>query len=678
MKLIFQKIFTIIIASFIGLNVFGQQLPPKSEILSKMKLVNEYWISQNPNPGNNQWARAVYFAGNTEFYKMYKKSLYHQYSTLWANNSGWGLNGGSLTRNADNQTCGQTYIDLYQLDSEKQENKIAAIKTSIDNMVNSAKKDDWWWIDAMFMSMPVFTRFGVMNNDSVYFEKMYKLYKHTKDTLGLYNSSKGLWYRDVNFKPPYATKNGEDSFWSRGNGWVFGAHARVLELLPQNNSHRAEFIQTFQEMAAALKLRQRSDGFWNPSLEDPNEFTGPETSGTAFFTYGLAWGINNNLLDSATYYPVLLSAWNGLTSTAVQSNGFLGYVQGVGAAPAFAPITSTQDFGVGAFLLAGTEILKLTSGEMPVPSNFFTTGMKVVDENHISVKFSKKIDNLTSLKPENYAINNGVNVISVSKSNNDSTVILSIISLSLGAYQLQVSNVVSSDGSQMDSSETLSFSYSNIVAVTASGFQSGTSNTPDKTLDFDFSTRWSCDGAGQWIMYDLGEVKLVNSVDVAFFSGNTRKAFFSINLSETLTDSVQVFDGASSGKSANLENYDFTDQKARYVKIIGYGNSQSTWNSITETRINCTSLNSGVKNTTQNSLKIYPNPIKGNSFKISVENTSQAYVTIKDLTGKILFDKNVQPVNSEINISGLSLSKGIYFVSVSSNNVQRTSLLISE
>ena len=678
MRPISNKIFTLIIASFVGLSVFAQQLPPKTEIVSKMKLVNEYWISQNPSPGNNQWARAVYFAGNTEFYKIYPKLQYLQYSTLWANNSGWGLNGGSLTRNADNQTCGQTYIDLYLLDSEKQENKIAAIKTSINNMVNSTKKDDWWWIDAMFMSMPVFTRFGIMNNDSLYFEKMYKLYKHTKDTLGLYNYAKGLWYRDVSFKPPYATKNGEDSFWSRGNGWVFGAHARVLELLPKDNSHRAEFIQTFQEMAAALKLRQRTDGFWNPSLEDPNEFTGPETSGTSFFTYGLAWGINNNLLDSATYYPVLLKAWSGLTSTAVQSNGFLGYVQGVGAAPAFAPITSTQDFGVGAFLLAGIEILKLTSGKMPVPSNFFTTGMKVIDENHINVKFSKKIDNSSSINPENYIINNGVTVVSVTKGDNDSTAILSITGLSFGAYQLQVSNVTSADGSQMDSSETLSFSYSNIVAVTASGFQLGTSNTPDKTLDFDFSTRWSCDGAGQWIMYDLGEVKQVNSVDIAFYSGNTRKAFFSINLSENLTDSVQVFDGASSGKTTSLENYDFTDQKARYVKIIGYGNSQSTWNSITETRINTTSLNSGVKNTFQNSLKIYPNPIKGNSFKITVENENQTNVTIKDLSGKVLYEKNIQPTNSEIYISGLSLNKGIYFVSVSSNDVQRTSLLISE
>ncbi|MDP4271746.1 MAG: glycoside hydrolase family 88 protein, partial [Bacteroidota bacterium] len=335
-----KRLYSFIGALLLSASLLAQTLPSKQEIISSMKSVNNYWIEQNTDPGNNQWARAVYFTGNMDFYKIYPKDTYLNYSTLWANNNSWALNGGTSTRSADNQICGQTYIDLYNLDPLKPASKISSIKTSVDNMVNSTTINDWWWIDALNMAMPVFTRLGVMYNNTGYFNKMYDLYSYTKVTLGLYNSAKGLWYRDASFKPPYKTTNGYESYWARGNGWVLSAHARVLQMLTLTDPHRTEYIETFQNMAAALKDRQRSDGFWNVSLDDPNEYGGPETSGTAMFTYGMAWGINNGLLDSATYYPVVVKAWNALTSVAVQSNGFLGYVQGVGSSPASSqPVT---------------------------------------------------------------------------------------------------------------------------------------------------------------------------------------------------------------------------------------------------------------------------------------------------------------------------------------------------
>src|SRR5665647_1255320 len=140
-----------------SLNAYSQQLPTKSEVIGKMKLVNDYWISQNANPGNNQWARAAYFTGNMDFYKIYPKDAYLQYANLWANNNGWGLNGGTSTRNADNQICGQVYIDLFNMDAIKDSSKIRAVKTSVDYMVNSTKSDDWWWIDALYMACLLYT-----------------------------------------------------------------------------------------------------------------------------------------------------------------------------------------------------------------------------------------------------------------------------------------------------------------------------------------------------------------------------------------------------------------------------------------------------------------------------------------------------------------------------------------
>jgi rhamnogalacturonyl hydrolase YesR len=651
-------------------SVFAQTLPTKTEIVNKLKLVNDYWISQNASPGNNQWARAVYFTGNMDFYKIYPKDAYVQYATLWANNSGWGLNTGNSTRNADNQICGQTYIDLYNLDAVKVPSKINAIKTSVDYMVSGTKADDWSWVDALNMAMPVFARLGVMYNDTAYFQRMYELYTNTKVARGLFNTSVGLWYRDENYKPPYKTLNGEDSYWSRGNGWAIAAEVRVLQLLPQNYSHRAEFVENIQLMAAALKDRQRPDGFWNPSLNDANEYNGPETSGTALFTYGIAWGINNNILDSATYYPVVVKAWNGLATTAVQSTGFLGYVQPVGAGPAYAAATSTQDFGVGAFLLAGTEVQKLATGVLPVPTNFSMKSVKVVDKTHIRVAFSKKIDTSTSLATANYSINNGITVSVVNKGDNDSTTILTINQLSNAAYQLQINNIKSADGSPVENGETKTFVYTGIAAVTASGFEPGTSNTADKTLDYDFASRWSCDGKGQWILYDLGEIKQISSVDIAFFNGNSRKGIFSMYLSTNLTDSVQVFNGMSSGRSAALENYDFTDQPARYIKIIGGGNTQSTWNSITETRINWTNLASGIHSVRQNKLKIYPNPMQGNDLNISLATAASDnhQLVISDMCGKTVYSQTLKPASETLKVSNLKLAAGAYTVLLGSES----------
>jgi len=655
-----------------SLNSYSQQLPSKTEIISKMKLVNEYWISQNSNPGNNQWARAAYFTGNMDFYKVYPKESYLQYSNQWANNNVWGLNGGISTRNADNQICGQVYIDLYNLDPVKVPSKIAAIRTSIDNMVYGTKSDDWWWIDALYMAMPVFSRLGVLTNDSVYFNRMYDIYYNNKVTRGLYNTTENLWYRDESYKPPYATKNGEDSYWSRGNGWVFAAYVRVLQLLPLNDSHRPEYIRIFQQMAAALKDRQRADGFWNPSLDDANEFTGPETSGTAFYTYGMAWGINNGMLDSTTYFPAMAKAWNGLVSTAVQTNGLLGYVQGVGAGPAYAPLTSTQDFGVGAFLLAGTEVLKLATGIMPVPTNFGIVSVKAVDKNHVSVSFSKKINETTALTAVHYSIDPAVSVLSIIKGENDSTTMLSVSDLVPGTYTLQINNITSTTGELIEAGETKSFSYSGIAAVTAIGYESGSGNTPDKTLDLDFSTRWSVEGTGQWILYDLGSEKTVQSIDLAFFNGASRKAYFSVNLSTNGADFTEVFNGESSGKSATLANYDFADRDARYVKVIMNGNSTNLWNSITETRINFDDKVAGIQSTAlDNRLKIYPNPFRGDQLYLQT-NTSPSKVVISDLTGKKVYISD----NGEMVLKHLHLKSGAYCLTVYSSEKPESELLI--
>jgi rhamnogalacturonyl hydrolase YesR/regulation of enolase protein 1 (concanavalin A-like superfamily) len=345
-------------------------LPSQSEIIAKMRLVNDYWINGHSDPGDCGWARAAYFSGNMACYYTTSDSKYYNYALTWANKNNWQTYGytGTYTTNADAECCGQTYIELYNLAPDP--NKISNIKATMDNMCNQTNVDYWWWIDAFYMAAPVFSKLGNLYSDTKYFNKMYACYDDAKTRRGLYDSVAGLWYRDGAFVyPTFKTPNGLKCFWARGNGWVFGSMVRILQSLPANDPHRNEYISRLQTMAAALKNVQRSDGFWNVSLFDPNDYPGPETSGTSFFTYGLAWGINNGFLDRATYLPVATNAWNGLVATAVHSDGMLGYVQGVGSQPnSSQPVTynTTADFGVGAFLLAGSELAKI-DGPLPTP-----------------------------------------------------------------------------------------------------------------------------------------------------------------------------------------------------------------------------------------------------------------------------------------------------------------------
>ena len=365
----------------ITLTAQAQKLPPKKEILATMTLANAYFMASWPDPGkeivtnktrpSNIWTRAVYYEGLMALYGIDSKKTYLNYAVDWGEKHHWGLRSGISARNADDQCCGQTYIDLYQID--KKTERIHAIKASIDAMVASDKIDDWNWIDALQMAMPVFAKLGVLEKPNsteatTYFEKMYQLYMFSKTKQGgkgLYNPDDHLWWRDKDFVPPYKEPNGQDCYWSRGNGWVVAALVRVLDILPNDAPHRDEYEKTYLNMMRVLPALQRPDGFWNVSLHDPTNFGGKELTGTALFAYGMAWGINHGLLDGKIYRPVITKAWNAMATDCVHPNGFLGYVQGTGKEPKDSqPVTYTskpdfEDYGLGCFLLAGVELYKM-------------------------------------------------------------------------------------------------------------------------------------------------------------------------------------------------------------------------------------------------------------------------------------------------------------------------------
>ncbi len=350
-------------------------LPAKASIVATLRKANSYFVAKWPNPGtaidashpSHIWTRAVYFEGLMALNGVDPQASDITYATQWGTSHSWGLNGGTTTRSADNQCAGQTYLDLYAID--KQAVRIADIKTNIDMVVAGSAVNDWTWVDAIQMAMPVFAKLGAMGTSTAYYDKMYAMYassRNSQGAAGFYNKTEHLWWRDADFDPPYTEPNGKNCYWSRGNGWVFAALTRVLDIIPETEAHRAQYLTDFKDMADALRAVQRSDGFWNVSLQDPTHFGGPELTGTSLFTYGMAWGVRKGLLPAATYQPVIEKAWTAMASS-VHSNGFLGWVQGTGKQPSdsqpvtFDTVPNYEDFGTGCFLLGGSEVARLVA-----------------------------------------------------------------------------------------------------------------------------------------------------------------------------------------------------------------------------------------------------------------------------------------------------------------------------
>jgi unsaturated rhamnogalacturonyl hydrolase len=369
--------FLILVTAFLSVQVlFAQKLPAKKETLRAMQLANNYFMNKWPDAGktiftnierpSNIWTRAVYYEGLMAMYKVDADKKYYDYAVQWSEFHKWNLRGGIKTRNADNQCCGQIYIDLYLLD--KKEERIQNIKASIDSMMATQKIDDWSWIDAIQMAMPVYARLGVVYEDTNYFHRMYEMYAYTKykhGGKGLFDPAAGLWWRDKDFVyPAYKEPNGEGCYWSRGDGWVVAALVRVLQLLPRSDPHYKEYLEDYKTMCKALLPLQREDGFWNVSLKDPGHFGGKELSGTALFVYGFAWGVNNGVLGKKEYGTAISKAWNALLKDCLHPEGALGYVQSTGKEPkegqpvTYDKIPDFEDFGLGCFLLAGSEVYK--------------------------------------------------------------------------------------------------------------------------------------------------------------------------------------------------------------------------------------------------------------------------------------------------------------------------------
>lgn len=321
------------------------------------------WQINGVKFSKTEWTNAACYTGLQALSTISNNNSYEQTLLKFGNDMQWKI--GRRHFHADDYCVGQTYTQLYM--KYKDELMIAQFKSVADTIAsqphteslewkNKIEMREWAWCDALFMGPTALSYLSTATGDKKYLDIASKLWWKTTDYL--YDSTAHLYSRDGSYLNK-KEKNGEKVFWSRGNGWVLAGLVRVLDNMPKKYPDRKRFISLYKNMSAKIASLQQPDGTWHASLLDAESYPIKETSGTGFYTYALLWGINNKILDKKTYMPVVQKSWKALVAC-VQPGGMLGYVQPIGAAPDKVDENSTAVYGVGAFLLAGTELYKYT------------------------------------------------------------------------------------------------------------------------------------------------------------------------------------------------------------------------------------------------------------------------------------------------------------------------------
>lgn len=375
-----------------GAGTASSQAAPSSAAREAAKVreiitrVNNHWQNANSPETRAFWDNAAYHTGNMEAYRLTGRQEWLDYSLRWAehnewkgakgdNRSSWKYDYGETDDHVlfgDWQICFQTYADLYDIHPD--EHRISRAREVMEYQMSTDRNDYWWWADGLYMVMPVMTRMHRITGDSRYLDKLYE-YTLYSDSIML-DSETGLYYRDAKYVyPSHKSVGGKKDFWARGDGWVLAGLARVLADLPHGYNHRAFFEEKFIRLADAVVRCQQPEGWWTRSMLDPEHAPGCETSGTAFFTYGLLWGVNHGYLNAPRYLEAALRGWKYLRDTALQKDGSVGYVQPIGekAIPwQVVDRRSVSNFGTGAFLLAACEYVRYLEKDMNTDRKYWS------------------------------------------------------------------------------------------------------------------------------------------------------------------------------------------------------------------------------------------------------------------------------------------------------------------
>ncbi|RAJ10678.1 rhamnogalacturonyl hydrolase YesR [Chitinophaga skermanii] len=365
-----KKIISTVVIALLCLQTFAfapkdSLLAPK-KILAIMERVGDWQINEFRQDHIKwpwwDWTNGALYTGIVELGKLSKKPVYNQFLQEVGNKNDW--NTGHRRFFADDYCVGQLYAQLYM--QYKQPVMIAKFQALADSIVNkphteslewknSIQLREWAWCDALFMGPPALAYLSTATGNPKYLQTADELW--WKTTAYLFDSTENLYFRDSKY---FLQKeaNGAKMFWARGNGWVMGGLVRMLENMPKNYPNRPTFEALFKKMAKKIAAIQHEDGTWHTALLDQASYPSKETSGTGFYAYALTWGIRHGILPKKEYFPVVQKAWYALVS-AVHPNGKLGFVQKIGEKPGVVDYNSTEVYGVGAFLLTGSELYRL-------------------------------------------------------------------------------------------------------------------------------------------------------------------------------------------------------------------------------------------------------------------------------------------------------------------------------
>jgi unsaturated rhamnogalacturonyl hydrolase len=346
-----------------------------NDIRTVLKAVADWQVRTPLTHDLADWTNGALYAGMVDWARVAGNDSYFEWLKGISEKNNWSY----MIRNnplgkyhADDYCVGQTYIELYRKYKDKK--MIKPMRAYLDQIMKAPATGDllfvntkdywatqrWSWCDALFMGPTVWAKMANVTGKKKYLDFMYREYKATTDYL--YDKDEDLYFRDSNY---FTRKeaNGAKVFWGRGNGWVFAGLPIIIRELPASYENKDYFVKIYKEMAAKLLSLQSADGFWHASLLDPASYPSPEMSATAFFVYGLAWGINNGYLDRETYLPAVVKGWKSMV-TSVWPDGKVGFIQPIGADPKSVTKEMTEVYGVGGFLMAGTEITRLIEKEL--------------------------------------------------------------------------------------------------------------------------------------------------------------------------------------------------------------------------------------------------------------------------------------------------------------------------
>jgi len=381
---------------------FSTDITPQA-VLNAMQHVADWQLAHandNQHPPTD-WVWGVGDAGMMALVGISGDAKYRDAMLAMGETNDWEL--GPLFYDADDHCVGQTYAELYFLYRDPK--MIAPLRERFDAILAnpsevktldyvrlpSGERKNWTWCDSLFMGPPTWIRLYAATGDERYLNFAVTNWWRTADYLC--DTNEHLFYRDSTYLDKEEA-NGQKVFWSRGNGWVMAGLVRMLQYLPMNHPDRPRFEQLFKDMAAKILSLQQPDGLWRPSLLDPDDFPEKESSGSALFTYSLAWGVNQGLLDRAKFEPAVRKGWTALVGC-VNADGKLTHVQPIGQDPRNFAADSTEPFGVGAFLLAGSEVYR-----MAVSTSFaeMISGPLRASQPFLNPSIAIKITNPSSFK----------------------------------------------------------------------------------------------------------------------------------------------------------------------------------------------------------------------------------------------------------------------------------------